>query len=125
MGQVESDRSRHRILKSRRLLNGSDLPKVVSTYRENEMRFKRDFLGRKFLDVLPFMNSKEKIFAKDSYTVSFGTGRVLGDVDCTVSSPAAIAEIANWNKGDSIHIEGVVKDVTFGSVQLNPCTLSK
>jgi TPR repeat protein len=107
------------------LLGGDDLPNVVSTYRENEMRFKRDFLGKKFSDVLPFLKATEKLFSKDDYRVSFGTGKVLGDLDCTVASPAEISEIANWNKGDKIHVEGIVKDVTMGSVHLDPCSLSK
>jgi hypothetical protein len=49
----------------------------------------------------------------------------MSAIDCTVSSPAGIDEIANWNKGDKIHVEGIVKDVTFGSVYLDPCYLSK
>jgi hypothetical protein len=41
------------------------------------------------------------------------------------SSTVGIAEIANWNKRDNVHVEGTVKDVTFGSVYLDPCELSK
>jgi hypothetical protein len=43
-------------------LTGADLAKIVNTYRENEMRFKRDFLGRSFSDTLPFIKTTEKIF---------------------------------------------------------------
>jgi len=107
------------------LLTGGDLKTVVGTYQENEMRFKRDFLGRQFSDVLPFRSTTESMFSKGSYRVGFGTGNFSSDVDCTANSPAEIAEIANWNKGDKIRIVGVVKDVTMGSVILDPCKLSK
>jgi uncharacterized protein len=106
-------------------LTGADLSRIVSTYRENEMRFKRDFLGRSFSDTLPFLKTTEKIFSKDVYRVSLGGGNISGDVDCTVSSPADIAVISNWNKGDNIVVDGVIKDVTLGSVQLEPCHLRK
>lgn len=106
-------------------LTGADLSRIVGTYRENEMRFKRDFQGRRFADILPFYKTTEKLFSKDEYTVSFGTGRVAGEIDCTVASASGIAEIANWNRGDKVRIEGIVRDVTIGSVQLESCTLSK
>jgi hypothetical protein len=106
-------------------LSRSDLPTVVSTYRDNEMRFKRDFVGRQFSDVLPFKSAKENLIIKGRYMVGFGKGNLTSDVDCTVTSPVEISTIANWNKGDQIRIEGVVKDVTLGSVQLDQCRLSK
>jgi hypothetical protein len=105
-------------------LSGSDLPKVVSTYRENEMRFKRDFLGKQFSDVLPFKSATENVFLKGSYLVGFGNN-IISDVNCTVKSPTEISAIANWNKGDRIHIEGNVKDVTLGSVNLESCRLTR
>jgi hypothetical protein len=103
-------------------LSGTDLPKVVSTYRENEMRFKRDFLGKPFSDVLPFRSATESTFIKGSYLVGFGKG-FTGDVNCTVKSPLLISTIANWNKGDQIQIDGIVKDVTLGTVNLDECKL--
>jgi len=103
-------------------LKGADLPRVVSTYRENEMRFKRDFFGKKFSDVMPFLKATEKLFSKDSYTISFGEST---SADCSVTSPEDISTIANWNKGDKIYVEGIIRDVTMGSVQLDSCTLSK
>jgi TPR repeat protein len=107
------------------ILAADDLPKIAKTYRENEMRFKRDFFGKQFSGVLPFMSAKESMFSEGTYSVGFGTGNFSSDIDCNVKSPAEIAEIANWNKGDKIRIGGVVKDVTMGTVVLEPCTLSK
>lgn len=106
-----------------RNLNSKDLPNIVSTYHENEMRFKRDFVGKRFLDALPFRSATENMFLKGMYTVGFGTGKLVSDVDCTITSTAAIDRIADWNKGDLIHIEGIVTDVTMESVKLDPCHL--
>ena len=53
-------------------LRAADLPTLVSTYRDNEMRFQRDFVGRRFSDVLPFLSAKENMFIKGTYRVGFG-----------------------------------------------------
>jgi hypothetical protein len=106
-------------------LSSADLPKIVSTYRENEMRFKRDFFGKQFSDVLPFRSATENMFSKGPYIVGFGTGGLLSDLDCKVTSPEKISIIADWNKGDRIRVEGIVNDVNMGSVRLDPCSLSK
>jgi hypothetical protein len=88
------------------------------------MRFKRDFVGKQFSDVLPFKSAKEQMFVKNSCLVCFGNS-FISDVDCTVKSPMEISAIANWNKRDQIYGEGAVKDVTLGSVKLESCRLSR
>lgn len=105
-------------------LSGSDLPMAVKTYRENEMRFKRDLVGKPFADVLPFKNASENVIFKGAYTVRFGKG-FTNDVNCTVTSPLEISTIANWKDGDQIRVVGNVKDVTLGSVNLESCRLSR
>jgi hypothetical protein len=105
------------------LLRGRELPKVVSTYRESVVRFRSDFLGKPFFDVLQFLGAKKS--PEGNYRIGFGTGSDQSDLDCKVTSPAEISKIANWNKGDEIHVAGLVKDVANGSVILDPCALSK
>jgi hypothetical protein len=105
------------------LLRGRELPKVISAYRESVMRFKTDFLGKPFFDVLPFLGGKKS--AEGDYRIGFGTDSAQSDLDCKVTSPAEISKIATWNKGDEIHVAGLVKDVANGSVILDPCALSK
>ena len=75
--------------------------------------------------LLPFRNATEHMLFKGTYIVGFGTGSFVSDLDCKVTSPAAISIIADWNGGDQIRIEGLVKDVTMGSVDLDQCHLSK
>lgn len=107
---------------SRPTLNKRDLPKVLSVYRENEMRFKRDFAARDFVDDLPFMKSTETLFQRDVYSLSFGRE---ASVECTVEAPGDISKMADWNKGDTVRVAGVIKDVIMGSVVLESCSLSK
>ena len=33
--------------------------------------------------------------------------------------------IVDWNKGDPVKVSGVIKDVSFGSVQLDACSFSE
>jgi pyruvate/2-oxoglutarate dehydrogenase complex dihydrolipoamide acyltransferase (E2) component len=106
-------------------LGADSLSKIVDTYRQNEIRFKRDYVGKQFDDVLPFRSAKAKIFSEDQYTVGFGKGMFVSDIDCTVSDKATMDRVIDWNKGDRIRIRGVIKDVTMGSVQLDRCQLSE
>lgn len=106
-------------------LLSKDLETVVKTYRDNEARFKRDFVGKRFSDVVPFMEAKEDIFSQGKFRIGFGNGKIISDVDCIVSSERAISEIANWNKGDQVKVEGVITDVIMGSVKLGNCKITK
>ena len=103
----------------------NDVTKIVSTYRENEMRFKRDILeeGSSESRYSFFNFSPRRLLSKNAYIVGFGVNPYLSDVDCRVTAPEDISIIANWNKGDKVHVEGIVKDVTMGSVQLDSCRL--
>jgi tetratricopeptide (TPR) repeat protein len=106
-------------------LTGADLPKITSTYSENEIRFKRDYVGKSFSDVLVFRNATENMFWSGLYTIEFGIGRFTSDLDCSESNKEKIAAMADWKKGDHILVEGIVKDVTLGSVKLDPCSMTK
>lgn len=106
-------------------LGESDLKKIAGTYSENEMRYKRDFAGKSFSAVLPFRSAKENMFFKGQYRVGFGRGGFTSDVDCTIDNTADVNRVTDWNKGDMIHVSGVVSDVTMGSVELKPCQMTK
>jgi hypothetical protein len=105
------------------LLRSSELPGVVETYRENVSRFKSDFLGKPFFDMLLFLGAAES--TKGTYEVIFGTDSLQSGLYCMISSPPEISKILKWNKGDEIHVAGLVKDVKMSAVILDPCALSK
>jgi hypothetical protein len=69
------------------------------------------------------MDRSETIQRSDQFVNRIAS--FVSDLDCKVTSPAAISIIADWNGGDQIRIEGLVKDVTMGSVDLDQCHLSK
>ena len=109
---------------AQQMLGAASLSKMVDTYRQNEARFKRDYVGKQFEDILPFRSAKESFFITDRYLIGFGTGGFTSDVDCTVADQAVMNRIVDWNKGDRVRVRGVVKDVLMGSVQLDGCLFS-
>jgi hypothetical protein len=72
------------------VLDLEDLQVIVSTHKENEMRFKRDYFGKQFSDVLPFRGAKESTFIQESYRVVLGANDFTNDFDCAVSPPKEI-----------------------------------
>src|SRR4051812_40775393 len=88
------------------------------TYYENEPRFKRDFEGKRIAGTLPFRSAKEGFFGQ--YMVSLGAGTV---VDCFTSDKDAVARMADWDRGDIVAISGLVRTVTFNSIQLRECSV--
>ena len=106
-------------------LGNLDLERIVSTYKANQMRFARDFKGKPFVGVSPFKSAEEEIISKGAYRIGLGSGSFMSDIDCTFSDPADIQRMSDWNPGDQISVTGTIKDVTFGSLQLDPCTMEK
>ena len=80
------------------------LPKMVDAYQQNGVRFKRDYAGKHFEDIMQFRSAKE---SADRYLVGFGLRGFTSDVDCSVSDKAEIDRIVDWNKGDRIWVRGV------------------
>lgn len=106
-------------------LGAADLPRIVDAYKANQLRFIRDFKGKAFAGVLPFRSATQNIVSPDSYTIGLGKGSLTSDLDCSFSDAFDLALMGNWNPGDEIAVTGTVKDVSFGSVQLSPCKMSR
>jgi hypothetical protein len=103
-------------------LSASNLPEMKATYKQNQARFSRDYVGKTFSARMEVRSVVESLFSKGSFRVSFGAG--FGGVDCVVSDKTTIDFVTNLNAGDSIFISGTVSDIVFGDVQLSPCKLS-
>lgn len=99
-----------------------DLESMHSTYKANQIRFKRDYVGKSFVGRIAFRTVRESMFNDGEYTVEFGNGGFTSDVDCKVSDPSVIDKIVEWNKGDVINVSGVVADSLMGSIQLSGCS---
>jgi hypothetical protein len=93
-----------------------DVPAIVAAYKENELRFKREYVGRRFSDKLTLdrISAGMGIFSDTQTRVSFG------NVYCNVVT-GTVAGITNWRQGEQVEISGVVKDVWFSTVELQHC----
>jgi len=104
-------------------LSGGDLDAMHSTYKANQARFARDYIGRKFSATIPFYSITESAFYRGTYQVGFGPAdSFLSEVDCSISDRSVIDKITDWNKGDQITLSGTVKDHVMGAVVLDKCT---
>jgi hypothetical protein len=88
---------------------------VLTTYRQNEARFRHEYVGRLFSARMRLSRVSESVIGE--------TTRVdFGSVHCNLARGSNRAIIA-WNKGDEIEISGIIKDIWFGSVELERCSL--
>lgn len=107
-------------------LGVTDIDPMYETYKANEVRFIRNYVGKTFSAVLPFRDARENIILKGHFTISFGEGDTFAaDIDCEVSDRTTIDSIVDWNKGDAVKVTGVVKDNTMGTTNLENCTFSR
>src|SRR5262245_16805917 len=100
-------------------LGPQDIQRAVDTYKQNEIRFERDFKGRTIGFTWIFYKASSRLFS-NGYRVSFGNN---GDVVCTVQDPKVLDQIVEWNKGQKVSVSGTIDDVTFGTLYLQGCTI--
>jgi hypothetical protein len=87
---------------------------IVTTYRQNEARFRHEYVGRLFSARMRLSRVTENVIGE--------TTRVdFSSVHCNLPRGSNRAIIA-WNKGDEIEVSGIIKDVWFGSVELERCS---
>jgi hypothetical protein len=92
-----------------------DISAIVATYKQNEARFRHEYVGRQLSARMRLSRVSENVIGE--------TTRVdFGSVHCNVPRGSNRA-IIDWNKGDEIDISGIIKDVWFGSVELERCSL--
>ena len=91
----------------------ADVPNIVNTYRQNSIKFKRDFVGKTFSANLRFDSATEHWCG--ALTATFNGSSIV-----CLSITGDTAKIADWNPGDHIKVDGTVYDVTLGTLQLKP-----
>jgi hypothetical protein len=100
-------------------LVNADVPRAIETYKQNEMRFQRDFVGKTIEFEWMFQGASKQLFG-NGYIVSFGTGGLFGGVDCNVEDQKILDTIIEWNKGQRAAVTGVIDDVMFGTLSVRP-----
>lgn len=103
-------------------LNASNLDEMHATYKQNQARFSRDYVGKTFAAKMVVRTVVENLIVRGTFRVSFGPS--FSGVDCSVSDKEAIDFATNLNAGDIVLVSGTVSDLVFGDVQLSPCQMS-
>jgi hypothetical protein len=96
-----------------------DLATIVTTYKQDEARFSRDFAGKKFSGIMPFYSAQSSLVG--GYYISLGSGIVL----CEYVRSSDFNNANNWNRGDPIQVKGTIDDVTQGILTLKGCSFLK
>jgi len=97
-------------------LGEPDIATIVNVYRQNSVKFRRDYVGAQFSASLPFKSAGEHWYG--GLTASFGNVVCLDIVGDTKG-------IADWREGGLVSVNGTIEDVTLGTVQLKNCHLQQ
>ena len=101
-----------------------DIARIHATYKANQARFVRDFVGKAFSARMPLGDITENPMFKGSFHVSLGGNTWGGDVQCKFSDQSDVARITEMNKGDIVNIRGIIEDHSFGTIDLQECAIS-
>ena len=107
------------------VFTSSDIPLIIEISRTNEIRFDRDYKSKPFSDVLPFRRALEDFFTKGEYTVSFGRVPFGGGVDCSISRPTVLNQVAEWSPGVLVSVSGTITTTMMGDVVLDNCQFTR
>ena len=92
----------------------TDISTMITTYKQNEARFRHEYVGRLFSARMRLSRVSENVIGE--------TTRVdFGSVYCNLPRGSNRA-IIDWNKGDEIEMTGIIKDIWFRSVELERCS---
>ena len=100
-------------------LSASDIPKIITTYYENEQEFKRDYLGKTLTATMFFKGVREKAFVTGYYMGFDGKNGSAG-LACSFSETLT-SEFIDWDVGKSISLTGVVSDIVLAVLYLERC----
>ena len=101
-------------------LGDGDLPRVHAEYKANQARWAREFLDKTFAASMT-LEGVSNVFGNDKFLVSFleNPSDSWPGVQCRDVPPSDF--LISKNKGDGIFVRGVVKDHSFGTLDLRDC----
>ena len=100
-------------------LSASDIPKIITTYYEDELEFRRDYLGKTFMAAMFFDNVGGEAFG-GGYFVGFNGINGSAGVTCSFSETLPY-EIIDWDSGRPVSLTGVVYRVVLVTLYLKKC----
>jgi hypothetical protein len=105
-------------------LGAKDIQRAVDTYKQNELRFVRDFKGKPIAFNWVFNSVSAENWFGHGHRVSIGNGSFSDGVDCYISDQATLDKIVEWNKGQKVYVTGIVDDVSVGDLKLSQCKIN-
>jgi hypothetical protein len=100
-------------------LVASDIPKIIITYYENELKFKRDYHGKMFISTMFFDNVGGEVFG-GGYFVGFEGINGSAGLTCSFSK-ALPNEVIDWDEGKTVSLTGIVYNVVLANLYLENC----
>jgi len=97
----------------------SDIVKMIVTYHENELKFKRVYLGKTLIATMFFDNVGRAAFGGSQFVRFDGINGSAG-LTCIISGTLPI-EVIDWDAGKSVSLTGVVYDVILSTLFLKRC----
>ena len=100
-------------------LAARDIPEIINTYYEDEIKFKHDYLGKTLTAMLFFNNVREKAFVT-GYFVGFDGINGSAGLTCSFSETLT-SEFIDWEVGKPVSLTGIVSDVVLATLYLERC----
>jgi hypothetical protein len=100
-------------------LDANDIPKIITTYYEDELEFRRDYLGKAFISTMFFESVGGEAFG-GGYFVGFAGINGSAGVTCSFSESLPNGVI-HWDAGRSVSLTGVVYRVVLVNLYLEKC----
>jgi hypothetical protein len=110
------------VSKAAEVLGYQSIPHIVATHKDNELRFKRDYAGKRLSFSSTFAGAREGF---GGIRVTFGSGNIgQTDIDCKMETTnPMVAKIIDWRKGLRVNVEGTIYSVFVNDITLTDCTL--
>ena len=100
-------------------LAASDIVKMITTYHENELIFKSDYLGKTLIATMYFNAVRGAAFGGGHFVRFDG---INGSAGLTCRFPKTLPnEIVDWGTGKSVYLTGVVYEVVLFTLYLKRC----
>ena len=100
-------------------LDANDIPKIITTYYEDKLKFRRDYLGKAFISTMFFENIGGEAFG-GGYFVGFAGINGSAGVTCSFSESLP-NEVIHWDAGKSVSLTGIVYRVVLVNLYLEKC----
>ena len=101
-------------------LGAGDLDTIIATSKQNELKFKSDFVGKQFSASGNFKEANKDLY-RYHITVTIGTN----DVFCETNDQQTLNLVSQLSADDTVKIYGLIDDTWMGDLQLKRCAVTR